>query len=93
MSIPATDDDTHCSAIGNIVIGMANQITPINTTRGQSLRAMWVLRARGRDHRTASPKTIRSHATTPGSSVSSPSAISRYDAPQTSDTVATSPHS
>ena len=89
LSMPATADETHCSAIGNSIIGAANHTKPSTITRGRSTRSTLVRRARGTSVRAPKPKRRRPKATTPGSSVSRPSAMSRNDDPHTTAATAT----
>ena len=90
LSIPVIDDEIHCSAIGNIVIGSAIQSTPTRAIRGRSAGSICVRRAPGSVARANQPKMMRNQVTVPGASDSRPSAMRRNDEPQIRDTVSSS---
>ena len=93
FSIPVTPEEIHCSAIGNIVIGNAIQVSPTRAMRGQSLRSTCTRRAAGKQLRAPNPKTTRNNVIRPGSSASRPSAIRRNDDPQIREAASRSPQS
>jgi hypothetical protein len=92
LIIPATDESTYSSAMGNRDSGSAIQVKPTSQIRGQSSRSMGV-RAAGTNARPSIPKRMRRKVTTPGAKASIPMAISRNEEPQTPAMNASSPHS
>ena len=93
LSIPVTDDEIHCSAIGNIDIGIAIHTAPRSAMRGTSSRSMATDRDVGKAARARKPKITRNQVIVPGPKLSSPSAMSRNEAPQMIAGTASSPQS
>ena len=81
LIIPTTDESIHCCAIGSRLSGIPIHSAPSSAMRGRSARSTAV-RAAGRSISANAPSATRASVTTPGSSASSPIAISRNDEPQ-----------
>ena len=71
LSIPASADETHCSASGNMLSGKASQSTASRATRPQSSRRIG-RRAAGTKDRVRKPKAMRAKVTPAGERTSSP---------------------
>ena len=82
LSIPATDEATHCWAMGNMVRGIAIQIRLRNLTRGRSAMRIGTFRDAGSAHKNSVPNPTRIQVTNPGWKASRPMAMKRNEAPQ-----------
>ena len=81
FSIPASAEDTRCSANGNIVSGKASQMR-LSAAVGQPSPGASGRRAAGTTDRVRKPMNRRMNVTPSGAMASSPSAMNRNDAPQ-----------
>jgi hypothetical protein len=81
FSIPASDDEIHCSATEKHVNGMAIHVALTNKMRGHS-RAGTERRLAGRAPSASAPKPIRPAVTTDGAKCSRPTAMNRNEKPQ-----------
>ena len=81
LSMPASADDTRCSANGNMVSGKASQMT-LRAAIGQKSPGASGRRAAGTTESVRKPMTRRTNVTPSGAMASSPSAMNRNDAPQ-----------
>ena len=92
LSMPATDESTHCWATGNRISGRPDQMIPRKMTRSRSSRPIG-RRAAGTRARAATPRATRATAITPGRSDSSPMSMNRNDDPQMRATLTSRAHS
>jgi hypothetical protein len=82
LSMPASEEEMCCWAMGNNVIGKANHVTATANNCGQALRGILVFRADGTKANVRNPNNMRPKVTAAGVNPSRDSAICRNDAPQ-----------